>query len=414
MNIFKIFVFSCLVCCTSCANENTPRKTTTTSLAVQVKRVTTSQETTANTPEIAPPAVMSRSLSSSSSDANRIQIALLLDTSGSMDGLIEQAKSQLWKMVNELANGKKNGESPDIDLALYDYGNDGNAQRDGYVRQIVPLTNDLDAVSEKLFELRTNGGSEYCGQVILTSVEKLKWSESLEDFKLIIIAGNEAFTQGPVDYKDACKAANEKRISINTIFCGNYEKGISTQWRDGADCSNGKYMNIDHNNKVVHIPTPYDDEILRYNKKLNDTYIGYGTQGLMSKNRQSIQDSNAATYSSSNLAERAISKSKKQYKNTSWDLVDAVEENEEIVIQLTEAELPKEMKGMDEAERKGYIEKKAAERETIQAEMRKLEKKRRDFKAEKQKENAEALTLDNVMLKAIREQAEKQGYKFEF
>ena len=32
-----------------------------------------------------------------------IEMAILLDTSGSMQGLIEQAKSQLWRIVNEMA-----------------------------------------------------------------------------------------------------------------------------------------------------------------------------------------------------------------------------------------------------------------------------------------------------------------------
>ena len=40
-----------------------------------------------------------------------MQIALLLDTSGSMDGLIDQARTQLWKIVNELALAKRNGVS---------------------------------------------------------------------------------------------------------------------------------------------------------------------------------------------------------------------------------------------------------------------------------------------------------------
>ena len=39
----------------------------------------------------------------SQENKNLIQMAILLDTSGSMDGLIEQAKAQLWKIVNELA-----------------------------------------------------------------------------------------------------------------------------------------------------------------------------------------------------------------------------------------------------------------------------------------------------------------------
>src|SRR5690242_13523945 len=55
-----------------------------------------------------------------------IMLALLLDTSNSMDGLIEQAKSQLWKIVNELAAAKcDDGSRPEIRIALYEYGNDG-------------------------------------------------------------------------------------------------------------------------------------------------------------------------------------------------------------------------------------------------------------------------------------------------
>jgi len=95
--------------------------------------------------------------------AAKIQVALLLDTSGSMDGLIEQAKSQLWKIVNELATSKKKGQTPNVEIALYEYGKSTQPADKGYMKQVVPLTTDLDLVSEKLFELKTNGGSEYCG-----------------------------------------------------------------------------------------------------------------------------------------------------------------------------------------------------------------------------------------------------------
>ena len=36
-------------------------------------------------------------------DSPEIKVALLLDTSNSMDGLIDQAKAQLWQIVNELS-----------------------------------------------------------------------------------------------------------------------------------------------------------------------------------------------------------------------------------------------------------------------------------------------------------------------
>ena len=56
--------------------------------------------------------------------ASKIQVALLLDTSNSMDGLIDQAKSQLWKMVNRLADAQRQNQGVELEIALYEYGND--------------------------------------------------------------------------------------------------------------------------------------------------------------------------------------------------------------------------------------------------------------------------------------------------
>src|SRR5262245_51242775 len=85
----------------------------------------------------------------------RIQVALLLDTSSSMDGLIGQAKTQLWKIVNELSAAKKDGVRPVLEIALYEYGKSTLSAGEGYIRQILPLTGDLDKVSEELFALTT-------------------------------------------------------------------------------------------------------------------------------------------------------------------------------------------------------------------------------------------------------------------
>lgn len=352
-------------------------------------------------------------------DPNRtakIQVALLLDTSGSMDGLIEQAKSQLWKMVNELATSKKNGKAPSIELALYEYGKSSLPQNKGYLQQLVPLTNDLDLVSEKLFGLKTNGGDEYCGWVIQDATNNLEWSKSNDDLKIIIIAGNEEFTQGTVDYKKSCKGAITNGIVVNTIYCGDCEEGIRYMWKDGADRADGKYMCINQNDQVAHIETPYDSEIGQLNDELNKTYIAFGRKGKEKQARQLSQDINAKSYGASNKAERAISKSKKStYNNATWDAVDAMAENDDFIEEVEVEELPEEMKEMDTKERKEYIEKKAAERAAIQAKIQEAAKKRTAFITEKRKAAAgeEKNTLDAVMLKAVRDQAEKQKFQFE-
>ena len=88
-------------------------------------------------------------------------------------------------------------------MALYEYGNDGLDQKADWIRQVQPFTRDLEQVSEELFRLTTHGGSEYCGSVITRAVADLKWDASPKVYKTIFIAGNEAFTQGPIDPKSA-------------------------------------------------------------------------------------------------------------------------------------------------------------------------------------------------------------------
>ena len=96
-------------------------------------------------------------------EKHTIKVALLLDTSNSMDGLIHQAKAQLWEIINELSYAKCGGEKPTLEIALYEYGNDNLSSEEGYIRQVLGFSNDLDEISEKLFSLTTRGGSEFCG-----------------------------------------------------------------------------------------------------------------------------------------------------------------------------------------------------------------------------------------------------------
>ncbi len=341
-----------------------------------------------------------------------VKIALLLDTSNSMDGLINQAKAQLWDIVNEFTHAKCGNDSrPLLQIALYEYGNDNLSSREGYIRQVIGFSNDLDEISEKLFSLTTNGGEEYCGQVIQTSLKQLDWGKNADDLKMIFIAGNEPFTQGKLNYKDAAYNAKEKDVIVNTIFCGNYEQGISTQWKSGATLTGGDYMAIDHNRQVVHIATPYDDVIIRLNSKLNNTYVSYGSAGYAKKELQAAQDLNAAELEEVVVVKRAVSKSSRLYKNSQWDLVDAVEDDEGILSKLAEEDLPPALKGKSESEIKSYVDGKKAEREKIQKEIQELNAKREAYIAEHQKE--EKGELENALLSAIKTQASKKNYTWD-
>lgn len=341
-----------------------------------------------------------------------VKIALLLDTSNSMDGLINQAKAQLWDIVNEFTHARCGNHSrPELQIALYEYGNDNLSSREGYIKQVLNFSSDLDEISEKLFSLTTNGGEEYCGQVIHTSLKQLEWGKNPDDLKLIFIAGNEPFTQGKLDYRDATAQAKEKDVVVNTIFCGSYEQGIATQWKDGAVKTGGDYMAIDHNQQVVHVATPYDDIIIQLNARLNKTYISYGYAGAQRAKNQASQDVNAYELAESVAVNRAVSKSSRLYKNAEWDLVDAVEDSEEVLHELEEEQLPKALRGKSQAEIKAYIAEKKTERIRIQKEIQELNTKRETFIAEQRKDQKGA--LENAMLQAIKKQAANKNYSWE-
>lgn len=343
-----------------------------------------------------------------------IQLAILLDTSNSMDGLINQARSELWKIVNEFALATRNGKRPRLEVALYEYGNDG-LRTEGWIRQVLPLTDDLDKVSEELFALRTLGGSEYCGQVIRSAVEELKWSRSNKDLKVIFIAGNEPFDQGNVDYRKSCKSAIEKAIIVNTVHCGDHQEGVRTHWKDGAMLADGRYMHIDQNRAVAHINAPQDKKIAELGAQLNKTYIPYGAEGEVAMERQSAQDSNAKAMSSSTVTQRAIFKSSHQYRNDSWDLVDAVANKSVDMDDVKDEELPANMRKMDTKERKKYVEGTLEKRKELQEEIRKLNEERRVFVAKEEKKLQESKggkTLDSAMIEAVHEQGKQRSFEF--
>jgi len=341
---------------------------------------------------------------------NSIKVALLLDTSGSMNGLIEQAKSQLWQILNELAKTEKDGaEETDLEIALYEYGNPSRARGSKQIRKLSAFTTDMDLISEKLFALSTNGGEEYCGEIIWTSLEELEWGQNDNDLKMIYIAGNESFRQGPVNYAKACQKAKKEGVVVNTIFCGNWEEGVQTLWKQGADLADGEYMNIDHNKVTTYVETPYDDKINDLNTQLNKTYIPYGKKGKKKLENQSIQDSNAGSYSKANSADRAMFKSSKKYKADDWDLVDAYKKDKNV---LKKADvMDEELQNISAEELEAKIQKITTEREQIQQDIRETNKKRQDYIKEKSQSNTDDKNLKNSIQKSIEKQAKKKGYK---
>jgi hypothetical protein len=342
-----------------------------------------------------------------------VDLAICLDTSGSMDGLIDSARQKLWAIVNELAKAQP---KPNLRVALYHYGNDGLDAKTGWVSQLSDLTADLDGIYSKLFALKTNGGTEYVARVSVAAAEQLTWSVQKGALKIIVVAGNEAATQDDkIKLKDACQLVAGKGIIINTIYCGDEASGRQTGWADAAAWADGQFAAIDANNGTVAVNTPFDKDLADLSGKLNTTYVGYGAKREAAAQQQAAMDSAAKSTAPAAAAERAVTKSGALYRNSGWDLNDALADGTVKLADVKAEDLPEAMHGLDAAGREKYLQEKAKERADIQKQIQELGVKREAYvKAEMTKQGlSDKQSLDANLRNMIRQQATKNGFVFE-
>lgn len=343
-----------------------------------------------------------------------VQIAILIDTSSSMDGLIDQARTQIWKIVNTLAGSNREGKKPRIEVALYEYGNSTLSASDNYIRMVLPFTSSLDKVSEKLFELKTNGGEEYCGAVIQRALQELAWKKYDDVYRVIFIAGNEPFTQGPVDFRPVIESAKAQGVFVNTIFCGNRQEGIATQWLAGAQLAQGDFHVINQDRMVQVMATPYDDEIQRLGSEYNSTVIPMGRTGKDEEARMQTQDQRIAASAPASGAsvERAAAKATEQYSDSNaWDLT-TVFRKKKSVASVSKEELPPELKGRSEKEIEQIVAEKNEKRGKIQARMDELNRKRNEYISRESAKSTKGANLGSAMEASVKTQGKKTGLAF--
>ena len=343
---------------------------------------------------------------------NTIDLAICLDVSGSMSGLINSARAKLWAIVNDLALAKP---TPKLRVALLTYGHKTYTQQSGWVRVDSDLTGDLDKISERLFALQTNGGTELVGRVIQASLNQLSWSKAKGSLKLIIVAGNESADQDKeVDFRTICKRAIESGCMVNSIYCGNPADEIAVGWKEVALRADGHFASIDHNRGTVSIATPFDKRIAELSTAMNATYIPLGNQGKKGWANQKLQDRNAAQLGKAVEAQRAQSKSTKLY-FCSWCLVDAYKAKSIDLDKIEQKDLPKELQGKTKEELIKVIDLNFNKRTELKKQVADLNKKRAEFvNAEMKKKNlTDDKAFDRAVRTAIRTQAARKGYAFE-
>jgi hypothetical protein len=355
------------------------------------------------------PTVNPTTSSSIEDDATpRIQVAILLDTSSSMSGLISQTRTELWSVINALSDAKKANVQPIFEVALYEYGQSETPMFSRQIRKISSFTSDFDQISESLFALETNGGEEYSGAVINEATNELLWSNTSDDLKVIFIAGNEPFDQGPIPFQEAISKARNDGIIINTIHCGDRNKGIRGKWQDGAILGAGEFFSIDQNQEVTYIETPFDKQIAQYNLDLNETYLPYGSNGKAGSQRQKAEDKNAHQNRKSYIS-RSLSKSSSYYSNATWDLIDASESTSFDLSTIPEEALPAILQNKSKAEQEAIITSYKEKRASIKTEMNILKKKRLNFLSKSQDDTIQN-TLGASIIKALKKQAAQRSF----
>ncbi len=302
-------------------------------------------------------------------------------------------------------------------VALFEYGNTRLPAAEGYLRQVVPLTDDLDRVSAALFGLTTNGGDEYCGQVISEAVSRLDWSTQPGAYKTIFIAGNEPFTQGDVDFRSAVPRAIQSGIVVNTIHCGPAAQGQSGHWAEGARLGEGRHFNIDQDHVKPTVSTPHDVEILRINTELNQTYLWYGREREELRRNQAQQDANAASVSESVAVSRSVTKASKVYSNRGRDLVDTFVDAQGVVdaeklAQVPADQLPAPMQALDAQQRADVVAKNMQQRRALQTQLQALQAKRETHLAQ----HAAAMpqgpaTLGDALQDTVTTQLQERGFE---
>lgn len=344
---------------------------------------------------------------------SHIDLVICLDTSNSMDGLIESAKVKLWDIVNELAKAKP---TPHLRIALFSYGSPEYGAQSGWVRRDLDFTDDLDMVYQKLFALRTRGGTEYVARVTKAALDDLKWTNDAKALKMIFVCGNESASQDPkFKLEDVAKDAIKQNIFVNTIHCRRSSNDRDSDgWQKFAALAEGRFVSIDQNRGAVAINTPVDKKLAQLGAKLNTTYLWYGKEGAARQQNQLAQDSNAAKLGGGVAASRAAGKASHLYRMAEADLVDrCLTEKNFDLSKVPEKQLPESLRKLKPAEREKYVEQKKTERVLLQKEIAELSKQRQEYLREHQKKNQGSAerAFDDAIRATLRAQAKARSIR---
>jgi hypothetical protein len=342
----------------------------------------------------------------------RMEVCFVLDTTGSMGGLIEGAKQKIWSIANEMVSAKP---TPELRLGLVAYRDRG----DEYVTKTFDLTNDIDAVYAQLQSFQADGGGdepESVNEALDAAVHKMSWSSDKQVLKIIFLVGDAPphmdYADGP-KYPAVCQQAVKKDLIINTVQCGSIAS-TATFWKEIAGLSEGAYAAIPQAGNMAAIGTPMDAELADLNRKLGTTLVAYGGERAhrMVASKQLAAEAAPASVAADRLAFNARAGVAVQGEG---ELLDGLSSGKLKFDSLDKDKLPADLKNLNFEEIKGEIEKKQKERSEVQARIQKLSQEREQFIAAKRKRLAaqgKADSFDEKVAAAIRAEAARKGIEY--
>ncbi len=346
----------------------------------------------------------------------KVDVVFVLDTTGSMSGLIQTAKEKIWSIASTLASAQP---TPEIRIGLVAYRDRG----DHYVTKVVDLSDDLDSVYATLMDFQADGGGdtpESVNKALYDAVHNISWSQGTQAYRVVFLVGD---APPHMDYQDEMKypeivaAANKKGIVINTIQSGEIPT-TAGPWAQIASLGNGKFFQVEQAGSAVALATPYDVEIAELSARLDDTRLYFGTEEEKERmaSKVAATDKLHASSSVESRARRAAFNASAAGKTNLLgrnELVDGVASGTIKLDELDEAELPAALKPMAPAEQEAYIAGLAGERADLQRQIRELATDR-DGYLKKKVEEAGGFkdSLDQKIYEAVAEQAEDAGLEY--
>ena len=347
----------------------------------------------------------------------KIEVVFVLDTTGSMSGLINAAKEKIWSIASTMAQAQT---APEIKMGLVAYRDRG----DKYITQNVALSEDLDSMYSKLMDFKAQGGGdspESVNAALYDAVHKMSWSQDDNTYKVVFLVGDAPAHmdyQDDVKYPETLRIAGDKGIIINAIQSGN-NYSAAKHWKHIAGLGQGNYFKVSNSGNAVAIATPFDRDLARLSSQLDRTRVYYGSADDRVK-QEAKKAAGSKLYKESSEASQArratfnISSSGKTNFLGDKELVEKVVTGEIALESIASSELPKEMRTMQADEQAVYIKEKSVERKELQKKIRQLAEKRDSFLKEKVEATGVGKnSLDLQIFEAIREQSADKGLVYD-